>query len=179
MNKFILAIILFQFASCTQSITDHHSHDIPHLDSNFVFVEPDAGKTWNIFGLQIVGKILSDETNGEYAVIQSKTPPGGGPPMHIHKNEDELFYILEGNYVFICGDSVVNASKGSLVHLPRGIAHSFKNVGDSTGIVINTITPGGFENFFEEIDQLTKDSIPTKSKIEEVASKYNLKFVPK
>jgi quercetin dioxygenase-like cupin family protein len=179
MNRILVLLVSILFISCNSATNDtQHTHDEIHPDLQYpILVKPDAGKTWNIFGLQIVGRIMSDQTGGEYAVIQSKTPPGGGPPMHVHQNEDELFYVLEGLYKFTCGDSVMMAEKGALVHLPRGIPHGFENVGDSTGVLMNTITPGGFENFFEEIDQLSKDSIPDREIVKEIALKYNLKFV--
>ena len=129
------------------------------------------------FGLQIVGKIMSSETGGSYSVIQSTTPPNGGPPPHVHQNEDELFYVIKGTYEFSCGDKKQRAQKGSLIHLPKGIPHSFKNTGDTEGILLNTISPGGFENFFEEIDQLPKDKPLDRKKVSEIAGKYGLKFL--
>ncbi len=142
-----------------------------------IFVGSDAGKTWNIFGLKIVGKIFSEQTNGQYSVIISNTPPNGGPPKHIHATEDEMFYVLKGNYEFYCGDSTIDATEGALVVLPRNIPHGFKNVGETYGQLINTITPGGFENFFEEIDQLPKDKPLDRKKVEQIAGKYGLKFI--
>ncbi|MCB1033997.1 MAG: cupin domain-containing protein, partial [Acidobacteria bacterium] len=122
--------------------------------SDLVFVDDEAGKVWNIFGLKIVGKIFSRDTGGQYAVIQSNVPPGGGPPRHVHEHEDEMFYVLHGEFDFFSGESTVRASSGALVVLPRGLPHGFRNVGEEPGVLINTITPGGFEDFFEAIDQL-------------------------
>lgn len=143
-----------------------------------VFVDPDAGRTWNIFGLQIVGKIMSEQTAGQYSVVISTTPPQGGPPLHVHSHEDEMFYVLEGEYEFRCGDEARRVSAGTLVHLPRGIPHGFRNVGTAPGVLMNTITPGGFEQFFEEIDQLPKDKPLDRGKVTEIAAKYGLRFLP-
>lgn len=145
--------------------------------SEFFDVQPDAGKTWNIFGLQIVGKIMSEDTGGKYSVIMSNTPPSGGPPPHIHKYEDELFYVVKGEYEFICGSEKIKASAGSLINLPKGISHSFKNIGTSNGILLNTITPGGFEKFFQEIDNLPKDKPLDRKKVQDIASQYGLEFI--
>ena len=143
-----------------------------------IFVDTDAGKTWHIFGIEIVGKIMSHQTNGEYSVVVSTTPPEGGPPLHVHENEDELFYVLEGEYEFRCGEKKIRVSKGALVHLPRKLPHGFRNVGKETGMLMNTIMPGGFEHFFEEIDQLPKDMPLERKKVQSIASKYGLKFLP-
>lgn len=145
--------------------------------SNAVFVDADAGKTWNIFGLKIVGKIMSEETAGQYAVVMSTTPPAGGPPLHVHEKEDELFYVVKGTYEFRCGDDLRTVSEGALVHLPRRKPHSFKNIGDTPGVLLNTISPGGFEGFFEEIDQLPKNQPLDRKKVAEIAANYGLKFL--
>ncbi len=151
--------------------------DVAQHSSNAVYVDAEAGKTWNIFGLKIVGKIMSEETAGQYAVVMSTTPPAGGPPLHVHEKEDELFYVVKGTYEFRCGDALKTVSEGALVHLPRGKPHSFKNVGDTPGVLLNTISPGGFEVFFEDIDQLPKDQPLDRTKVAEIAAKYGLKFL--
>ncbi len=146
-------------------------------DSIAVFVDSSAGKTWNIFGLTIVGKVMSEQTNGSYAVVMSTTPPDGGPPLHVHENEDELFYVVEGKYEFTCGEERFVATKGALLHLPRGIPHRFRNIGQTPGVLMNTITPGGFEHFFDEIDQLPKDEPLDRSQVSAIARRYGLRFL--
>lgn len=142
------------------------------------WVDAEAGLTWNIFGLEIVGKIMSQQTNGQYAVIISTTPPDGGPPLHVHEQEDELFYVLAGAYEFRFGDETAIANPGDLVHLPRHIPHSFRNIGSEPGVMINTITPGGFEQFFVEIDQLPKDQPLDRQQVADIAARYGLQFLP-
>lgn len=142
-----------------------------------VFVEEDAGKVWNIFGLQIVGKIFSEDTGGQYSVIVSNVPPGGGPPPHVHEHEDELFYVLRGDFEFFSGETTARASKGALLSLPRGLVHGFRNVGEEPGVLINTISPGGFEAFFEAIDQLPKDQPLDREKVEAIGAEFGLRFV--
>ncbi len=89
-----------------------------------------------------------------------------------------MFYVLEGEYEFRCGEQKEIVSKGALVHLPRKLPHSFKNIGQTPGVLMNTITPGGFEAFFEEIDQLPKDKPLDHQKVASIANKYGLRFLP-
>lgn len=146
---------------------------IPEL----VVVERDAGKVWNLFGLQIVGKVFSRDTGGAFAVIESRVPPGGGPPRHVHEHEDEMFYVLEGEFEFSSGDETARAGRGALVVLPRGLPHGFRNVGDRPGVLINTITPGGFEAFFEAVDRLPKDRPLDREQVEQIGESFGLTFV--
>ncbi|MCH9651147.1 MAG: cupin domain-containing protein [Deltaproteobacteria bacterium] len=146
--------------------------------TQLMVVHQEGGKTWNIFGLEIVGKVMSAQTGGQYSVIVSTTRPGGGPPRHLHENEDELFFVLEGVFEFYCGEEVSRAEKGALVVLPRGIPHGFRNVGQIDGMLMNTITPGGFEGFFEEIDRLPKDKPLDRVRVTAIAARYGLTFLP-
>ena len=156
------------------AIADNHEEII---EAPF-WVDADAGISWKIFGLEIIGKVMSRQTSGKYAVVMSNTPPEGGPPLHVHQHEDELFYVLEGTYEFRFGEETVVVNPGDLVHLPRHIPHSFRNIGSEPGVTMNTITPGGFEQFFVEIDQLPKDQPLEPQQIAEIASRYGLQFLP-
>ena len=90
------------------------------LISEPVFVDPDAGRTWNIFGLQIVGKIMSEQTAGQYSVVISTTPPQGGPPLHVHSHEDEMFYVIEGKLkMALDQNKTLNISAGEFVIIPK------------------------------------------------------------
>ncbi|MDY8137207.1 cupin domain-containing protein [Aquimarina sp. 2201CG5-10] len=142
-----------------------------------IHVSSDEGKKWNVFGVQITGKILSDQSNDEYSVIVTETPAKGGPPMHTHTHEDELFYILKGNFIFNCGDKKISAKKGDFIRLPRGIPHNFVNIDTVTGITMNTITPGGFENFFNDVAKVSKDKTLTKQKVDSLAHSYGVTFI--
>ena len=175
MKKNILFTFLILMSCCKSnresSTTKNKKKHLP------IHVESGKGKKWNVFGVKITGKIMSDQTNGDYSVIITETPSKGGPPMHVHKNEDELFYILKGNYIFNCGDKKIDAKKGDLIRLPRGIPHNFVNVDSITGITMNTITPGGFEYFFENVARASEKKILKRQEIDSIANRYGIKFI--
>ncbi len=74
---------------------------------------------------------------------------GGEPPAHFHRNEDETFYILEGEILFYVGDKRIAARSGELVYIPKTIPHQFKLVTETAKALL-WITPGGTETFFRE-----------------------------
>ena len=80
-------------------------------------------------------------TNGSFTVIQCDVPPNQGPALHIHTREDELWYILEGDFRFKTGDAILGAPQGACIFGPRGIPHSFQNVGDTPGRLLAVSTP--------------------------------------
>jgi len=173
---FIL-LLLFSYSCKNSESTPPIVNDIN--SDNSIHISSEKGEIWNVLGVKITGKILSNQTNGEYSIIITETPSNGGPPMHVHKNEDELFYILKGSYIFNCGNKKIQAKQGDIIRLPRGIPHNFVNTDTITGVTMNTITPGGFENFFQEISKSSEVSNLTKQEIGSIANKYGVTFVKK
>ena len=69
--------------------------------------------------------VTGAETGGAYFAMEAVVPPGGGPPPHIHRQEDETFYVVEGDVEFLLGDRIVIATEGDFVNVPRGALHRF------------------------------------------------------
>lgn len=101
-------------------------------------------------------KILVDhtETNGKYAIFEENVPPLGGPPPHMHPDE-EIFYIVEGEFEFILNDiqNPFKAVGGSVVHIPSNALHTFKNVGGTQGKMVVFLSPGNLLDYFRVIGQ--------------------------
>ena len=96
-------------------------------------------------------KLTGNETNGNFTVAEITSPPGGGPPPHLHRKMGELFYVLEGEYEFGVADRVERVTVGATIYAPPGVAHYYENVGTSRARLIDVHTPGFFEAFFEEM----------------------------
>ena len=143
-----------------------------------IIVAASQGKVLSVMGETITCKISGDDTHGAYAVVEQVSPPQGGVPLHIHQREDEIFYILEGEYEICCGDQTFKATEGSLAILPRGVPHGFRNVGTTPGKILETITPAGFEKYFEELSQQPTDRPPNMEAIIAIAQRYGLEYLP-
>jgi quercetin dioxygenase-like cupin family protein len=105
--------------------------------------------------------------------MEALVPPGGGPPPHIHRNENETFYILDGHCTVRLGEERVVAGPGDFVNVPRGVVHGFRNESAEPVRMILTFTPAGIEKFFEETLEPALD--PTQDppdNIEEVGARY-------
>ncbi len=113
------------------------------------------------------------ETGGAYFAMEAVVPPGGGPPLHIHRNEDETFYVVEGECDFRLGDETLTAGPGDFVNVPRGSVHAFHNAGAAPARMILTFTPANIEKFFEEtLERALNPSQAPPDNIEEVAARY-------
>ena len=91
-----------------------------------------------------------EQTGGALGLFRQTIPPKSGPPAHIHRGEDEFFYVVSGEFNFKLGDRIVSAPARSIVFVPRGTLHTFQNVGTGPGVLLVGVTPGGFEKMFEE-----------------------------
>jgi mannose-6-phosphate isomerase-like protein (cupin superfamily) len=103
-------------------------------------------------------KVTGKETNGAFTVMDQIIQPQGGPPPHIHHREDEAFYILDGTFLFLCGDKETVFDKGSFVYVPKGVLHTFKNIGEQQGRLLVTVTPAGLEDFFYAVGSPAHDA---------------------
>lgn len=93
--------------------------------------------------------INPQDTGGAMAMIDITLPRGVEPPPHIHKNEDEIFYLLEGNIRFQIGEKVIEAKAGDAVFAPRMTAHHFVIENDQARF-LNIMTPGKLIDYFLE-----------------------------
>jgi mannose-6-phosphate isomerase-like protein (cupin superfamily) len=108
--------------------------------------ENDGEALW-FLGNLVTTKVTGNQTGGRLTVVEFLNPPGFAPPLHRHRDEDEVFYLLDGTARFICGDETLEAGPGDVVLLPHGRAHSFIVGSESPLRTLQITTPGGFEDF--------------------------------
>ncbi len=147
-------------------------------------VPPDQGESVWVGGDRVTVKLASEETGGLYSILEAVTPPQGGPPPHVHSNEDEALYVLEGEVEFMLGEEIILAGAGSCVYAPRGILHTFRNVGASPSKVLGVITPGGLERFFLEVGEPAPEGSsppegePDVERLMSLGAKYGVEIPP-
>jgi quercetin dioxygenase-like cupin family protein len=107
-------------------------------------LDPDAGTPMTWF----TSKTTLKASSPDLGVTEVTMSPGEEPPVHVHKNEDEWFFLVEGEMRFHVGDEVFRGTAGSFVSFPRGISHTFTIDSESARFLVMT-TPGGFEKIFE------------------------------
>ena len=103
-------------------------------------------------------KLRAEHTNGALTAFESVAAPGEGPPLHFHVSQDEVLYVLEGRFRVQLDDQLEDAPAGTLVFFPRGVPHTWQNVGDASGRFLATMTPAGLEQFFERFGEVADDA---------------------
>jgi quercetin dioxygenase-like cupin family protein len=119
------------------------------------------------------------DTNGVLGAIEVASPRGAVPPLHVHRREDEAFYVVEGDYRVFVGDEVISASPGTWVWGPRDVPHGYQ-IHSERGRHLSLTMPAGFEAFFEEVAAIaTPDADPLSEmgRIEAVAGRYGVELL--
>lgn len=107
--------------------------------------EGEGEAIWFLGALATV-KASNETTAGRVAVIELLAPQGHGSPLHVHRREDEWFYVTEGALTFWVGGEVIEAPAGSFVYGPRDIPHTFIVSSPQARFLVVT-EPAGFERF--------------------------------
>jgi mannose-6-phosphate isomerase-like protein (cupin superfamily) len=100
-------------------------------------------------------KVLTAETGGAMFVMEQLNHKKGGPSRHLHHTEDELFYVMEGEYLVEIGGEPFRLKAGDCVLGPKGVPHAWAFVGEGTGRLLISYAPAGkMEAFFNEREHM-------------------------
>ena len=121
-----------------------------------------------------LGAILADEslTGGAYELFETATPVGVGPPLHVHRDRDEAFYVISGCYGLWCDDQVREAGPGTFLLVPRGAVHRFEARTDGSKLLF-IVSPAGLEGFFRDGAELRAAGRPDMGVRNELANRYD------
>jgi mannose-6-phosphate isomerase-like protein (cupin superfamily) len=112
----------------------------------------DDGDSFDFGGLAVHWKLSGSQTGGGFSIVHHPIAPHAlAAPLHRHEKEDEYSYVVQGTLGALLGDETVNASPGSWVVKRRHQWHTFWNPGDEPCLIIEVISPAGFENYFREV----------------------------
>jgi quercetin dioxygenase-like cupin family protein len=135
------------------------------------------GKQQNVLGDNQRVLLTGEDTGGSYALIEDFNPPGMGIPLHLHRNEDEMFYVVDGQVEFQVSGEVVRASAGATVHMPRNTPHAFTIIGDVPAKMLIMLIPAGLERYFEELSQLPPNEPPDMEQVVAISARYGIEFL--
>ena len=116
-------------------------------------------------------------TGGAFGLIEGhQMPPGFESPYHVHSNEDEAFYVLEGEIAFIVDGKWMAGGPGTYAFGPRNIPHGFKVVSDTPARLLLLASPGGFEGFVSELRQ-PEPAPPDMGVLATTAARYGIEIL--
>ncbi len=135
------------------------------------------GQRREVFGLLPIDvKVSAADTSGGLLVLEQIDDRRGGPPRHVHPNQDEWFYVLEGKYVVEVGDTPFDLEAGDSILARRGVPHVWAHVGEGTGRMLVGFQPAGeMERFFLEATGLS--GIPSGPELAKLFSDHGMQLL--
>lgn len=122
-----------------------------NMDVARIVVKPAEGRAVSLGGMGVVFKIRRADTGGAFAGVEHPIEPGRLVMPHVHLDEDEYSYVLEGTIGARVADHEIVAGRGSHVIKPRGLMHTSRNAGPGPARPLEVIAPAGFETSFAEL----------------------------
>jgi quercetin dioxygenase-like cupin family protein len=114
--------------------------------ANPIALREGEGEALWFLGTLATIKASAETTAGRVAVIEHLAPEGSGSPLHVHRREDEWFYVVEGELTLWVGGELIVAPAGSFVYGPRDVPHTFTVTSPRARFLLGA-EPAGFESF--------------------------------
>ena len=138
----------------------------------------EAGKSRNGERIKFLGvhpndnKISGRDTNQQLSVFEYTGLGKVGPNLHMHLYQDEVFYVVEGEYRFVVGDETLQLNAGDTIYLPRMIAHTWIQLTDRGKLIYFLQPAGKMEEFFQKMNSLTER--PTDEEIKRINLEHGI-----
>jgi len=121
-------------------------------------------------------KATSADTNGAFSLLEAQEPPGFGPPLPIHRDAAEAFYVLDGEYIIFLHGRESSCPAGSFIFIPAGIVHGFR-VGPLPSRKLNLYSPAAMVGYFDELADVTKAGDVDPAVLSEIALRYGMDVI--
>ncbi len=128
-------------------------------------------------GRDLVFKLTGEDTQGAFDYFICGVAPNGGPPLHVHHNQDETLHVMSGRFKVRIGDQDHTLDRGAFAYLPAGLPHAFLNLTNQAAELIITFVPGGGYRFFEELGPATRTATPDRAEIAAIFERHGMSLV--
>ncbi|MES2924590.1 MAG: cupin domain-containing protein [Verrucomicrobiota bacterium] len=130
------------------------------------------------FGGHLQFFLNQKQSNGWLLAGELISPPDNGPPLHTHRDEDEILTVIEGRFAFFADGSWTEGGPGTTAYLPRHQPHTFRNIGTTTGRLHVMANSPGLESFFHQCeDPFHLPEGPDMETITAIAAAHGIDFV--
>jgi quercetin dioxygenase-like cupin family protein len=137
---------------------------------------PGEGRTIDLGNFEMSVKAAGEETGGAFALLEAAEPPNFGPPMHIHTNTAESFYVLEGEYHMFLDEREYACPAGSFIFIPAGILHGFR-VGAAPSRKLILYTPAAMVGYFDQLSAAIKGGDANPDQLHDIAQRNGMEVI--
>ena len=134
------------------------------------------GRSIDLGVFSMTVKANSDETNGIFSLLEAEEPPHFGPPLHIHHDAAEAFYVLEGEYLMFLDDREEVCPAGSFIFIPAGMRHGFR-VGAAPSRKLVFYFPAAMIGYFDDLSDAIGRAEVDESLLADIARRHSMEVV--
>lgn len=133
---------------------------------------PDENKGVMLRGQPMVFLVTGENTR-HTSMFDWTIPAGFATGRHVHRVQEETFYVLEGECVWHVGEKTIRATPGTYLFIPPGVPHNITNVSEAPARVLMTVSPPGHEHYFEELSNLAARGAPDPQALHDLRARYD------
>jgi len=137
---------------------------------------PREGREVDLGNFAMSVKATADQTGGAFSLLEATEPAGFGPPMHIHHDAAEAFYVLAGEYRIFLDEREVLCPVGSFIFIPAGVRHGFR-VGGVPSRKLNLYAPAAMVGYFDELSALIAADDADPARLDDIARRHSMEVV--
>jgi mannose-6-phosphate isomerase-like protein (cupin superfamily) len=137
---------------------------------------PGEGRSIDLGNFSMSVKATAVETGAAFALLEAGEPAGFGPPMHIHHDASEAFFVLAGEYVIFLEDREFRCPAGSFIYIPIGMRHGFR-VGEVRSRKLNLYSPAAMVGYFDELSAAITGEEADAPRLDAIARRHGMEVV--
>jgi quercetin dioxygenase-like cupin family protein len=141
-----------------------------------IVLRPGEGRSIDLGNFTMSVKAAAEQTNDAFTLLEADEPPGFGPPMHIHRETAEAFYVLGGEYAIFVNDEEYACPAGSFIFIPAGVPHGFR-VGPQPSRKLNLYTPAAMIGYFDELSVALAEGTADADALTEIADRNGMDVI--
>lgn len=139
-------------------------------------LRPGEGRDIDMGTFRMSLKASGDETSEAFSLLEADEPPHFGPPMHIHRDAAEAFYVVSGEYIIFIENEEHRCPAGWFIYIPAGVPHGFR-VGPAPSRKLNIFTPAAMVGYFDELAAAIQRDEMDDSTLGEIARRYGMEVI--
>jgi mannose-6-phosphate isomerase-like protein (cupin superfamily) len=137
---------------------------------------PGEGRIIDLGDFGVTVKASEKDTAGVVSVLENDEPPGFGPPIHVHHDCAEAFYVLAGEYIMNLDGREVVCPAGSFIFIPQGVRHGFR-VGDVPSRKLNFYFPASMVGYFDDLAEALQRDTVSETELAGIAEAHQMEIV--
>lgn len=141
-----------------------------------IVLRPGEGRSIDLGNFSMSVKATGEETNGAFTLLEADEPAGFGPPLHIHHDAAEAFYVLEGEYIIFLEGRELPCPAGSYIFIPAGTPHGFR-VGAEASRKLNLYAPAAMVGYFDDLSEAIQAGEADPDVLADIAARYSVEVL--